>query len=610
MGLALFASLGLPGLSGFVGEFLIFNGVFGLVPWSAAVSVIGLLLTAVFLLRLIRKVFHGPLAAGPGEMARPNDRRTLAVRPGHRPDRHSRLVAAGAPSIHQWRHAPLARTSPPDPMTPAWTILSAFAGALLVLLLPARMAGVVAGHRAGGFARRRGGRRRRLPGAPERSGRGRSGRSTGRGFPVWASASILRPTGLSLTLLLLTGIVAVAGVLFSWNVERRPRAFFAFFMTIIGGVYGVFLSRDAFLLFVCYEIVILPKYMLIAIWGSTNKEYGAMKLTMYSIGSSALILIGLVVAYAAAGGTSFDHQPSGGAHYSPALQAWAFPVLFLGFAVLAGIWPFHTWAPTGHVAAPTAASMLLAGVVMKLGAYGALCVAMPLFPQGFEQWKPVIAGLAVIGMVYGALTALAQKDLKFVIGYSSVSHMGFVLLGLAAGTHWGLRGAVLQMISHGIIAGLLFGIAGRVVYERTHTRDLTALQGFDLVAHPARGGGRLHAGHRGLDGAAGIQRIRGGNLGGDRALADVPVAGARGRARHHHHRRVFIAGPAQGVFPGEESRPMPRRPRCRRSPGRKFPPSSLLIAVSLAIGIYPKPWVVLIDEGLRSPLFQSILSLP
>ena len=284
MGMALFASLGLPGLSGFVGEFLIFNGVFGLVPWSAAISVIGLLLTAVFLLRLIRKVFHGPLHAGPGEMAGSNDRRTLVVRAGHRPDRHSRLVAAGAAAIHQCRHASLARTSPPDPMTPAWTILSAFAGALLVLLLPARMAmasrvialvasliGAVAAA-AACLARL------------QRSRPRRSGRSTGRGLPSLGIRFHLAADGLSLTLLLLTGLVAIAGVLFSWNVEQRPRAFFAFFLTIIGGVYGVFLSRDAFLLFVCYEIVILPKYMLIAIWGSTNKEYGAMKLTMYSIG--------------------------------------------------------------------------------------------------------------------------------------------------------------------------------------------------------------------------------------------------------------------------------------------------------------------------------------
>ncbi|MEO8616070.1 MAG: NADH-quinone oxidoreductase subunit M, partial [Luteolibacter sp.] len=361
-------------------------------------------------------------------------------------------------------------------MTPAWTILSAFAGAFLVLLLPARLSRMVALVAS-------------LVGAVAAAVACLARLSHPAG-PVWDFDRAWIPelgirfhlaaNGLSLTLILLTGIVAVAGVLFSWNVSHRPRAFFAFFLTIIGGVYGVFLSRDAFLLFVCYEIVILPKYLLIAIWGSSNREFGAMKLTLYSIGSSALILVGLVVAYAAAGSTGFDLDHLAGAHYPASLQAWAFPLLFLGFAVLAGIWPFHTWAPTGHVAAPTAASMLLAGVVMKLGAYGALCVAMPLFPQGFEQWKFVIAGLAVIGIIYGALTALAQKDLKFVIAYSSVSHMGLVLLGLATGTHWGLRGAVLQMISHGIIAGLLFGIAGRVVYERTHTRSLSELRTFDL----------------------------------------------------------------------------------------------------------------------------------
>ena len=392
--------------------------------------------------------------------------------------------------------------------------------------------------------------------------------------------------------------------------ERRPRAFFAFFLTIIGGVYGVFLSRDAFLLFVCYEIVILPKYMLIAIWGSTNKEYGAMKLTMYSIGSSALILIGLVVAYAAAGGTSFDINYLASAHYSPALQAWAFPMLFLGFAVLAGMWPFHTWAPTGHVAAPTAASMLLAGVVMKLGAYGALCVAMPLFPQGFAQWQPVIAGLALIGIVYGALTALAQKDLKFVIGYSSVSHMGFVLLGLAAGTHWGLRGAVLQMISHGIVAGLLFGIAGRVVYERTHTRDLTALREFDLwraLPGAAVGFTLATAASMGLPGFSGF-------------VAEISVAIGLWQFSPWLVPVIAFGIVVTGAFSLRALHKafFPVRTAAEAAAAPVLPPLtwpeisaiSLLIAVSLAIGLYPKPWIVLIDDGLRSPLFQSILSLP
>jgi NADH-quinone oxidoreductase subunit M len=154
--------------------------------------------------------------------------------------------------------------------------------------------------------------------------------------------------------------------------------------------------------------------------------------------------------------------------------------LFVGFAVLAGIWPLHTWAPTGHVAAPTAGSMLLAGIVMKLGAYGGLRVAMNLFPQGFQMWRGVIAVLAVIGIVYAAAVALRQRDLKYVIGYSSVSHMGFVLLGLATANVLGVSGAVLQMFSHGVIAALLFAVAGRMVYRRTHTRDLDTLSSMGL----------------------------------------------------------------------------------------------------------------------------------
>ena len=222
----------------------------------------------------------------------------------------------------------------------------------------------------------------------------------------------------------------------------------------------------------------MPKYFLIAIWGSTNKEYGAMKLTLYSFFGGALVFIGILAAYVTAG--TLDLQQLAQFQFTPQLQAWAFPVLFLGFAVLAGIWPLHTWAPTGHVAAPTAGSMLLAGIVMKLGAYAALRVAMNLFPQGFQMWKEWIAVLGVIGIVYAAAVALRQRDLKFVIGYSSVSHMGFILLGLATANALGVSGAVLQMFSHGVIGALLFAIAGRMIYPRTHTRDLDQLSRMKL----------------------------------------------------------------------------------------------------------------------------------
>jgi NADH-quinone oxidoreductase subunit M len=304
--------------------------------------------------------------------------------------------------------------------------------------------------------------------------------------PVLGMNYQLGVDGISLTLCLVTGITAVSAVLFSWDVAERTNEFFFWLLLVVGGSYGVFLSADLFLFFVFYELVIIPKYFLIATWGSTNREYGAMKLTLYSFFGGSLVFIGILAAYVAAqkaGSLSpLDLSQLVHLRFSPATQMWAFPILFLGFGVLAGMWPFHTWAPTGHVAAPTAGSMLLAGIVMKLGAYGALRVALNLFPQGFQMWRHAIALLAIIGIVYAAAVALRQRDLKFVIGYSSVSHMGFVLLGLAAATSLSLAGAVLQMFSHGVIGALLFAIVGRMIYSRTHTRDLEELRKFNLSA--------------------------------------------------------------------------------------------------------------------------------
>jgi NADH-quinone oxidoreductase subunit M len=287
--------------------------------------------------------------------------------------------------------------------------------------------------------------------------------------------------GINFPIIVLNGFVCVTGILFSWNIEERTKEFFAFFLTLIAGVYGVFMAMDLFLLFVFYELAIIPKYFIIAIWGSTRKEYGAMKLVLYSFVGSALVFIGMLATFYAAGGHSFDLLAIREATLSPDFQRWAFPLLFVGFAVLAGMWPFHTWAPTGHVAAPTAASMLLAGVVMKLGSYACLRAAMMIMPAGLEYWRWWIAWIAVIGILYGAAVAYVQKDFKFIIGYSSVSHMGFVLLGLATLNLRGVSGAVLQMFSHGIVASLLFAVVGRMVYDRTHTRQLDELGGLRKV---------------------------------------------------------------------------------------------------------------------------------
>jgi NADH-quinone oxidoreductase subunit M len=300
---------------------------------------------------------------------------------------------------------------------------------------------------------------------------------------------ILAADGISRVLVLLTGIAAVAGVLFGWNIELRANEFFAFFLALTGAVYGVFLSFDLFLLFVFYEIAIVPKYFLIAIWGSTRREYAAMKVALYSFVGSAMVLIGLLAAYTTAGSHSTGLVELAHAGLPVSFQIWCFPLVFTGFAILAGLWPFHTWAPTGDVAAPTAALPLM-GVVMKLGAYGCLRVGIGIFPHGLDpwgfsligigSWRDVFAVLAVVGIVYGALAALAQSDFKFVIGYSSVSHMGFVLLGLMTLNRIGVTGAVLQMFSHGILAGLLFAIVGRIVNDRTHTRQLAELETMHL----------------------------------------------------------------------------------------------------------------------------------
>jgi len=369
----------------------------------------------------------------------------------------------------------------------AWTIYLSFAGALVLAILPKAKPALV---RWLALSVAVAGLAVAIAGFISGMGQGLTVFVDLPWMPSMGIHFLLAADGISRVLVLLTGLAAVAGVLFSWNIELRANEFFAFFLALIGGVYGVFLSFDLLLLFVFYEIAIVPKYFLIAIWGSTRREYAAMKLAIYSFAGSAMVLIGLLAAYATAGSHSTSLIELGHAGFPASFQMWCFPLVFTGFAILAGMWPFHTWAPTGHVAAPTGASMLLAGVVMKLGAYGCLRVGIALFPRGLDpwgvsflgigSWRDVFAVLAVIGIVYGALVALAQSDFKFVIGYSSVSHMGFVLLGLMTLNQIGMTGAVMQMFSHGIIAGLLFAIVGRIVYDRTHTRQLAELETMHL----------------------------------------------------------------------------------------------------------------------------------
>jgi NADH-quinone oxidoreductase subunit M len=293
---------------------------------------------------------------------------------------------------------------------------------------------------------------------------------------------ILGVDGVSMPMVLLNGLVIFTGALMSWNIENRAREYWILLLLLAGGVYGVFVSLDLFLFFVFYELAVLPMYLLIGIWGSTRKEYGAMKLTLYLMGGSAFVILGMVAVYFGSSLHTFDMRAlSQSALFPRNFQIAFFPPLFLGFAVLAGMFPFHTWSPTGHVAAPTAVSMLHAGVLMKLGAYGCLRAAMWLLPEGANFWLLPIAIATLINAVYGATIAMTQRDFKFMIGYSSVSHMGLTLMGLAAANEIGLLGSVLQMFAHGVMTALFFAVVGRMIYERTHTRQFPELGGLARV---------------------------------------------------------------------------------------------------------------------------------
>jgi NADH-quinone oxidoreductase subunit M len=287
--------------------------------------------------------------------------------------------------------------------------------------------------------------------------------------------------GFSLPLLLLTGIVFFTAVLSMWELEMRVKEFFALIFVLVTGVFGLFMSLDLFFIFVWYDVSLFPMYLLIAVWGSTRKEYGALKLTLYLLAGSALILPAILYLYAHSGKNTFDllvlMQPD---TFSPFQQKFAFFLFYIGFGILAGVWPLHTWSPPGHVAAPTAVSMIHAGVLMKVGAFGVLRLGLFLCPQGWLYWAQLMALLAAVGIVYGIFVGMAQTDLKFVVGYSSVSHMGIVGLGLATVTAEGLNGAVYQMFAHGIMTALFFSSVG-YIYDRTHTRRMSELGGLSRI---------------------------------------------------------------------------------------------------------------------------------
>jgi NADH-quinone oxidoreductase subunit M len=287
--------------------------------------------------------------------------------------------------------------------------------------------------------------------------------------------------GMNAPLVLLTGVVMFTGVLISWGIDDRPREFFAFLFILATGVFGVFVALDLFMLFFFYEIAVFPMYLLISIWGwKVTREYAAMKLTLYLFIGSVVALVGALAMYFVSGLGTFDMIAMEQANFSVAFQRVVFPFVFFGFAVLGGIFPFHNWSPDGHVAAPTAVSMFHAGVLMKLGAFAALRVGIMLLPEGAKFHMPWIIVLTLVNVVYGAFIASVQNDFKYVIGFSSVSHMGLVAMGFATLNQEGMLGAGVQMFSHGVMTALFFAVVG-MIYDQAHTREIPNLGGFRKV---------------------------------------------------------------------------------------------------------------------------------
>ncbi len=324
--------------------------------------------------------------------------------------------------------------------------------------------------------------------------------------------------GISAVLVLLHALCAFTGVLISYAIKERVKEYYIFYLLLITGVFGVFLSLDLFFFYFFYEMAVIPMYPLIGIWGSDvnpapqldlapkggidtggflwggvkeqgvvrfSKEYAAMKLTIYLTLGAVVALTGLLWLYASSGAKSFDlitlERHFTTAPLSVSLQRWIFPLLAIGFGVIAPLWPLHSWSPIGHAAAPSAVSMLHAGVLMKLGSYAIIRLAIGLLPAGAQVWLPWLAAICVMNIIYGGFVAMAQKDLKLIIGYSSSSHMGYVLLGIACLSPLALGGAVLLMFAHGLMTALAFALVGHV-YDETHTRYLPDLGG---LAHQA-----------------------------------------------------------------------------------------------------------------------------
>ncbi len=295
-------------------------------------------------------------------------------------------------------------------------------------------------------------------------------------FPAVNISYFMGADGLSVPMLFLTGMITFIAIIASFGIKDRVKEYFAWFLLLEVGMMGVFSALDFFLFYIFWEIMLVPMYFLIGVWGGPRREYAAIKFFLYTLFGSVFMLIGILALYFTTGTLDFMELIAKNSMYAHTFQLWVFAAFFIGFAIKVPVWPFHTWLPDAHVQAPTAVSVILAAILLKMGTYGLLRISYPMFPEAAKFFAVPIAILGMIGIVYGALVSMAQKDLKKLVAYSSVSHMGFCMLGMAAMTTQGITGCLFQMFSHGVITGALFLLVG-VLYDRAHTREIAAFGG-------------------------------------------------------------------------------------------------------------------------------------
>lgn len=417
-------------------------------------------------------------------------------------------------------------------------------------------------------------------------------------IPEWGISYITGVDGLSLWMVMLTTFIMPLAVLASWSIEKRVKPFFIFLLALETGMLGVFCALDLFLFYIFWEVTLVPMYFLIGMWGYGRRIYAAMKFFLFTLVGSLLMLVAIVFLYFAAEPSTFDLEALIGTPLAAGTQKWLFLGFFASFAVKVPLVPLHTWLPDAHTEAPTAGSVILAGVLLKMGAYGLIRFAIPLFPDASRSFVPLIIGLSLVGIIYGALVALMQSDLKRLIAYSSVAHLGFVTLGLFVGTIQGMSGGVLQMVSHGLATGALFMLVG-ALYERRHTRLIADFGGLQKTI-PVFAGVFLFVvlasiGLPGLAGFVGEFLILLGTFVGYRWWAAPAAFGVVLAA-------VYLLWPYKRVFHGE-----PTNPANRGLPDldvRELVMLAPMLLLLVVIGVYPRPFLDRIEPSAEKVIRQ------